>query len=353
MEQRDMFHQEIHDLQQQLQRLTMHNEQLSMDNNDLSQQIQNMHSEKEDIIIAHTLETENLRRKIIILTDEIRRPARPTPDYSEFDPASLREDWNRYIAVDDEDERLSDPMDHTAYQPQETTLVVGQPRKDAQSENIESAVAPTSALLLLLLYGAFVAATSSSSLKLPPVPDQCRAEAGKILQELDVMHDEPTTHAMQILNVAEPSYSAMPMVSSWMQPDGSKASSSRNFFPTASPVVAPSSLDLLTTQLMAPSREQEIDEVFGLTPAQYKSLTTLDFPPDEQEEDASRTPVPHSFFGIQKTLQQLRKDDEHVSAVYKRSLMWERVPPDVLREFRRMVRENPVEMDTKTDTHDN
>jgi cell division protein FtsB len=64
MEERDLFHQDIHDLQLQLQNLAMHNEQLTRQNHELSQEIQNMASEKEEIIIAHTRETENLWRDL-------------------------------------------------------------------------------------------------------------------------------------------------------------------------------------------------------------------------------------------------------------------------------------------------
>jgi len=216
-------------------------------------------------------------------------------------------------------------------------------------------------MLLLLLYGAFVAATSSSSLKLPEVPDHYRAEAGKILRDLDVLKEDPSTthqHGIPIIQGSS-TMSVIPTVSTWMQPD--KHSSSQSFFAAPADPNAPmTSLDALTSRLMVPSREAQIEAAFSLTPAQYNSITQPEWPPRmDEEDDGCATPMPSeankkaevTAQRIEETLRRLRqeRDDEHTPAVYKRSLMWDRVPSDVLREFRRIVREDDVKVKDETD----
>jgi len=144
---------------------------------------------------------------------------------------------------------------------------------------------------------------------------------------------------------------SIPTISTnWMQPDKPSSASSGHsafFSPPADPDVQMSSLDSLTSRLMTPSKEQEIQAAFSLTPAQYNSITNPHWPHSEyDEEDGSATPVPHDHNkhtsrNIEDAFKRFKpRDDEDTPMVYKRSLLWDRVPADVLREFKRMVRED-------------
>jgi alpha-acetolactate decarboxylase len=92
-----------------------------------------------------------------------------------------------------------------------------------------------------------------------------------------------------------------------------------------------------------PTEEQERAQVFALNADQYNSLTTF-------EDDGGFKPQQPS--NLQQALAAMRNHNaaqnrmrDATSDVYSRSLMWERVPQKVIRDFQRMVQEygvNPV-----------
>jgi hypothetical protein len=93
-----------------------------------------------------------------------------------------------------------------------------------------------------------------------------------------------------------------------------------------------STLDELHDTLVMPTEDQQRAQVFTLNPDQYNQLTTFDddFKPSQPSN-------------LQQALAAMRSNAaQHrmgASDVYSRSLMWDRVPEKVIRDFRRMVHE--------------
>jgi hypothetical protein len=364
-----MYQQQLEELQEKLNALAIDNEQLAMQNDRLIQKVQVVESEKEEIIMAHTEETSNLRRKINILR-AVQSPPQPQPQphitawQPGFDPHEMPPDdlWNTFTSIndiydEDDDEMMDVPMQQPEPRPQpvsghETTLVLGRPRKEVNSV-ADTLGITTGAVLLFLLYGAYLGSSTSSSNRLPPMPDQYRPEADKILKDVfgkDGVNSVLAQQQVRIFDVRNT------VPATWIQPvDMNNNYQNKLLDPMSSGflsgVPAPnptSSLDTLTTQLLTPSQEQEIEAAFSLTPAKYNHVTMQDVVSDSNDdEDSCPTPVPSYQQAYRETLKRAREDpeDESIPMVYKRSLMWEKVHPEVLKQFRALIREHPVKME--------
>ena len=99
----------------------------------------------------------------------------------------------------------------------------------------------------------------------------------------------------------------------------------------------PSALEHLHNNLAMPTKQQQNDQVFALNPEQYNALTTfeddVDFKPPQQPSNLQQALAAMRSSGAQ------RGHDGRTSDVYSRSLLWDRVPEKVVRDFKRMVRE--------------
>jgi hypothetical protein len=202
---------------------------------------------------------------------------------------------------------------------------------------------------MLLLYGAFVVTRSSGSPVIPSTTDEVRAASATILDNLlkDAGSNTAQKSDVQVsraISGLEPA----PSLASWVQPDDDKQQPLSGVF--SSPNGDPSTLDSLSAQLMTPSKEQEAEAAFGLTPAQYNSLTSTEYTRPvysvaSTDDDDGLTP-PSSASGGRKnladTLRIMREDARGSTAaeVYTRSLLWDRIPTEVLHEFKKMVEES-------------
>jgi hypothetical protein len=99
-----------------------------------------------------------------------------------------------------------------------------------------------------------------------------------------------------------------------------------------------SALESLTARLVTPSKRQEAEAAFSMTPAQYNSLTSSDFTRRDftaPSEDDGETPARKS---LSERLRSRASKAPANADVYTRSLLWDRIPSEVVQEFRRIVR---------------
>jgi hypothetical protein len=293
----------------------------------------------ENIVRDHTLETGELRKKNAILTEKINEMStNPMPTTStsaelndfanDMDGLTMGTDWDDYTFVNDY------CMDADAAQ-QQTTLVVAPRKKDLVSDD-DKPVA-SGLLLMLLLCGAFVASKSSGSSAptIPRMPDDVRAASVVVLDT--VFKDAGVQPApSNIVNAVEPA----PSGSAWSRANDVVA----NMAPQAS-----STLDSFSQALMQPTKEQEAEATFSLSTAQYMSLTSADFSRSTSDDEgiSPLTPGSSNSAGthrrnLAETLRAMREEAKGESAaeVYTRSLLWDRIPSDVVKEFKRMVEES-------------
>jgi hypothetical protein len=359
-----MLETDIKELRIQLENFRMEKEEYARQNMHLSRQVEDLTWDKENLVEQHTLETGELRKKITILKEMVDASPSLLPSHSnefneftnELDGLNMGPvtDWDNYntwvndVAMDSEQQQ----QPQTKLQVPETAVVLAQRRKEPFLTDENEKPVASGLLLMLLLYGAFVVTRSSGSPAIPRTSDEVRAASATILDNLlkDAGSNAPqksNIHVSRAVSGLEPA----PSLASWVQPNDNKQQSLSSVFPSSNG--NPSTLDSLSAQLMAPSKEQDAEAAFGLTPAQYNSLTSTEFTRrvysvSSTDDDAGLTP-PSSTSGGRKnladTLRTMREEARGSTAaeVYTRSLLWDRIPSEVVHEFKRMVEESSSE----------
>ncbi|KAJ4335368.1 hypothetical protein N0V87_006157 [Didymella glomerata] len=305
---------------------------------DMHHMINQLQFDKEELVRNHTLETGELRKKVAVLTERLESssgnmtvaPSTTFTDFaSEMDNLNMGgNEWDNYIFVNDfaSDEQT----------PQEQPMAIV-PRAKEEKEPVASGL-----LLMLLLCGAFVASKSGSGAAppMPRMPDEVRAASADVLDSIlkDAGVSSAFTEQGLIANAVtglEPTPSGMAWPKATMS--GSELAG-----------ISGSRLEQLHSQLAAPTKEQENEQLFSITPAQYNSMTSLDFtrPRYSIGSDDTSDPLspsqPSHRRNLAATLAAMREQNKGESAaeVYTRSLLWDKISPEVVHEFKRIVEES-------------
>ena len=314
------------------------------DRADFCRKIDQLELEKENIVRSHTLETGDLRKRIGILTDRLNESGTNTlshshsgefVDFGEMDSLTMTTEWDDYTFINDLN------VDGEIQPPQNQTTLVVTPRKKEPVADSDPPVA-SGLLLMLLLCGAFVASRSSGSTPPPAmkIPNEVREASTTILET--VLKDADVTSSQSTGNNAVVKLEAAPSGSAW-----SKATILANT--GFNSIASTSNLDGLANQFIAPTKDQEAEQAFSLSAQQYNSLTSTDFTRTvylSGDEDSPLTPQSSQSGGhrrnLAETLKAMRDEAKGQSAaeVYTRSLLWDRIPTEVVHEFKRMVEES-------------
>jgi hypothetical protein len=336
-------------------------EQTHHESNEMRNMIDQLQWDKEELVRAHTVETGDLRKKVNVLTERLESTStamsvQPSSTFTDFasDMDNLNmgaNDWDNYIFVNDFCMDESTPPVQQN-QPQEHSLVVAPRKKDAEDKPVASGL-----LLMLLLCGAFVASKSSGATapRLPRMPDDVRAASATVLDSIfkDAgVAPSPSQHHNLIANRIE-ALEPGPSGANW-----NKRTLSGAEFASLSHGAA-SHLDQLHAHLAAPSKDQENEQLFSITPSQYNSLTSAEFTrrgysvhSDDINDALSPGSQPsHHRRNLAETLAAMREESkgETAAEVYTRSLLWERIPSEVVHEFKRMVEESDRVASTSDD----
>lgn len=308
--------------------------------------IESMELERRELTMKHTEETSTLRKRIRALSDQLEHGDAPLmsaqPSSTGFDDFNAEmealnmgtNDWDAFLF---DDELHGDPLNtmnfeppkinHVEPSPLNTTTVLQKGEPVAQHLSTDSAPEQhvTSGLLFfLLLCGAFVASKPSTSQvpDLPDVPDDVRRAAPAVLNSLLAdAQIPPTSISSAQIGVVNPGPSHVP--------------------------TARNRLDRMHHRLTAPTRQQEYDAAWSLTPAEYAAYTHADFSLEDDDgaqrqvsrRNGNATPRPRRV--LADTLAKLDEDSRAgKAAVYTRSLLWEQIPADVVKQFREMVRDH-------------
>ena len=310
--------------------------------------IETLHDEKRDMMMKHSEETSSLRKKVQILTEQL--DAGPAPAMSaapsstgftdfnaEMEALNMgTHDWDNFIFVNDLHNESSDDFAFdskpeavrqapTLEKKSSSSTVMPSPQRRAADSTPDQPIA-SGLLFFLLLCGAFVASKPASSrpADLPQVPEDVRAAAPKVLNNL--LSDASASSTQQSSAATsreslEPGPSGLPH---------STRSRSR--------------LEHMHQRLTSPTKQQEIDSAFSLTSAQYASISNMGYTGYDDRPSSSHhggsSPRPRRNLADMLASMQ----DEHTrhskAEVYTRSLLWDRIPSDVVRQFREMVRDH-------------
>ena len=290
-------------------------------------------AEKEELVRCHTIETGELRKKNAFLTDQLQRlestamSAAPSStgfsaDFSDFDHLTMSSSpWESFSLTND----FSLETDR----PNQESFVVS-PKKERPSVKDDEGSATSGLLLMLLLCGAWVASQSATNpaVPMPRMPDDLRAASVTVLNHI---YKDAGVHLAD-------TPSGRPTVAVKRSP----AEKSRKTTLSASEIasLSHSPLTSLHHRLTTPSEEQQREQTFSLSAKQYNGLSSDDILENEIRH------VPAQRRNLGEALTALQRDNPGRAAeTYTRSLMLEKVPAEVVRDFARMVSEgaaNPM-----------
>ena len=304
------------------------------------QYIDGMHMEKDEMIRVHTLETAELRKKNNILketVEKLERQVKPAPlsnDFSEFENLTMDNgQWDDFgIPLEPESTQSSSAL---------VVSVNNEKAPEKMAATTTSSSSPSSndhpfswnAFYMCLLFGAFIASNSASpsARSIPQLSEEYRAESANVLKA--VLNSSPPELAQPSSSSNAPGVSSSATAS--VAPLPTTISGAEMAQMTAG---ASSNLDGLHSSLAMPTKEQEQEQVFSLNADQYNSLTTF----DDTNVDYKSQQHPSN---LQQALSNMRNNAAQkaptraVSDVHSRSLMWDRVPEKVIRDFQQMVQE--------------
>jgi hypothetical protein len=292
------------------------------------QYIENLQMEKEEMVRAHTLETRDLRKKVSVLTEHVQKmestamSAVPsstgfTADYSDIDSLTMDSAWEGISF-------LNDFPAEAEVKPEVSLVPTKKPETVLSDQDKPTA---QGLLMMILLIGAFVASKGSAP-SLPRVSEDVRAASATLLEDvfMDAGVPHVTTHTTSgVVEAVAP----LPSGDSWSGTTSGQLHSND--------IVGFSSSNLgdFADTLAQPTEEQKHEQLFSLTPAQYNGVTSQDFlqrPPVQSTSQGRRN--------LAETLAAMRSNSKQSAAeVYTRSLLWDQVPRDVVRNFAKMVSE--------------
>lgn len=279
--------------------------------------------DKEEMIRCHTLETGELRKKNAALTEQAQKlesismSAVPSStgystDFSEFDHLTMENSpWDNFTMVND----FSVEPDVK----QENPLAV-MPKKERTCSRDEDKTATSGLLLMLLLCGAWVASsnTATSPASIPRMPEDVRVASAAVL---DNIYKDAGLPPVQPLPHQSPR--AMRRVS--------QSTSIATLGATQYSSLSHSPISTFHHHLVTPSERQQNEQAYTLPSNQYGGMT------DELFHEPEPPPPPRRR-NLGEALAAMRQGKQGSAAeVYTRSLMWDEIPTNVVRDFARMV----------------
>lgn len=305
-------------------------EQMMLFHRQQQQCIDELVAEKEELVRRHTIETGELRKKNAYLADHAQKvdsiamSAVPSStgysaEYSDFENLTMEgSPWDNFSLVTDFNMEPEPRVDNSL-------VVIPKKEKGAETEK-DTTTAP-GLLLMLLLCGAWVVSNNSTSTKAGPIsrmPEDVRMASTAVLQTIYSDTGLQTQDAIPTGDIR----------GATVHPGSSKQASKHPGVASDTTHRSWSPLATLHRQLIAPTEQQQRDQIFSMTADQYNGLTT-----DDAMLGASPAASKHRR-NLGDALAALRLNKQGSAAeAYTRSLMWDEIPSNIVRDFARMVAE--------------
>ena len=309
-----------------------------------------LREEKRDLAMKHTEETSTLRRRIRILTEQIEQGPAPamsavpsSTGFTDFNAdmealnmgahewsdlmfnSELSHDATDDFTMDSKSDIFASAPEHRN-QVTSSTVVPTINHKPSAEYTADQPIA-SGLLFFLLLCGAFVASKPASSrpTDLPQMPADVQAAAPTVLSNL----------------LSESGSSSAPANSAHERRARSQFEPERFEASHAHPN-PPGKLEYMHRRLTAPTRQQERDSAFAVTPAQYASITDMDFSMYDSRPSSSHYPSgpsrPRRNLAEALASTSDAQNPSSKAEVYTRSLLWDQIHPDVVQQFKEAVR---------------
>jgi hypothetical protein len=314
----------INDLEEDLAEAKLTLDEWARKEQQYQQYIENIQLEKEEMLRAHTIESGDLRKKVTVLSEHIQRLESNTlshpvstsypSDLVDIDSLTMDSAWDNFSLINDFSPETEVKIEQQLIPTKKESTLLSEPEKPAAQ----------GLLLMLLLFGAFVASKGSSP-SIPQMSDDVRQASATLLD--DIFKDAGVSQASAVSDAIAPLPSGHS--TSW-----SAASNIPSISSTEMTGIT-SSLGDLVDSLSQPTQEQTNEQLFSLSAAQYNGRTSQEFnaPPQRSTSQGRRN--------LGETLKAMREGNKKESAaeVYTRSLLWDQVPSEVVRNFAKMVQE--------------
>lgn len=300
--------------------------------------------DRDEAIRTKTIETADLRRQNNVLKDCVRDLERQqhargfsadtsnqdtfNNDFSNFSNLDLEDNFDDEFSFINSDDLKMEGEDSPARQ-----LTPRPPPLNPETKSATKTGAGFSwnTFYMCLLFGAFIASNSKVdssttsapsnqvSSQLPSLSEDYRNEAGNVLKAV-LASDAESAHELI------PSRSAGTTLPTTIS--GTEFSRMSTH--------ASASLESLSSRLTTPSRQQEVAAVFSLTPNQYNEIANPTYLDDEPVE-VKPTRLQQMFATLQAERDNLDRMAGISGQARERSVLLDRVPEKVLKDFREMV----------------
>ena len=317
------FTEHISTLEDQIAKLEQDMDQLLREKQSYEAYIHEMERKHEEMIASHTIETGELRKKVNVLTNHVQTlesAAATASSFGDMDGMNMDGPW--------EDMQMFNnfPMESAAEVKQEMQIVPAKKPEVALTTDCEKPAQQGGLLFMLFLVGAFVL-SSRSTPSIPRVSEDVRAASATLLE--NVLKDAGIPQSASGVEAMAP----RPSGASWTQAGASS-------LPIAAPVmdnVVPSVLGDMVDSLTQPTEQQTNEQLFSLSAEQYNGLSSQDFPPSVPAEKLTS----QGRRNLAEALANMRNTNKQSAAeVYTRSLLWDQIPGDIVRDFAKMLAES-------------
>ncbi|KAK6376060.1 hypothetical protein LTS17_007311 [Exophiala oligosperma] len=332
-------------------------EQWARQRQQCEQYIQRLQYERDEAIRTKTLDTADLRRQNNILKDTVRELERQqhvktfsnsaadafTNDFTNFRSLDLEDTWeNEFSLINTEDLKMeeNEPLQRqaTPRPPTSTQPLEG----DSLDVKVDTGFS-WNTFYMCLLAGAFIVSQTGSQTTnaasaavitpiMPALADDYRAEAGNVLNA--VLASAPAG-----AHEALPSRPASTIEHS----DYQQAREAQSDMMSSTGHAAETSLDSLHATLTTPSRHQRTSAAFSLSASSYNHITNGGSVFDDDDSDDVEI-VEVKPTRLQQLFANMRAEQDGIdrmagmsSKASERSVLLDRVPEKVLRDFREMI----------------
>lgn len=282
--------------------------------------------ERDEMIRQHTIETGELRKQLTVLKDHAQQMDKQymsseetqrqgfVGSYNGHDDLAVSGPWNPNHFIHDfpvEPEQDIKP-----------NMALVQAKK-SEASSTDKASPPSSLLFMLFLVGAFVLSNRSSQ-PIPAVSEDVRAASASLLNTV-----------FQDAGVSSGSQDAHPVAP---RPSGATpwAAAVQSMVPGNSESNGQNSSELadLSESLTQPTQQQTNEQIFSLSAAQYNNINDQEF-----LHNTPSKPTSQGRRNLADALAAMRMSSKQTGAadVYTRTLLWDQIPRDVVRNFARMV----------------
>ncbi|KAG6025093.1 hypothetical protein E4U40_002873 [Claviceps sp. LM458 group G5] len=330
-------------LEQELASSKSQVEMLTQEKTNLMSCVDRVTMEKEDAIRASTIETAELRKKVAVLTNHVQRlENRGIRNNNASEVPNHHFSAGNYNGMNG----MPGSWDNSSYTndcPPSQQHQVGPQMSDMRPPKIEEPVHPSETekgstsqgglLFMLFLVGALVV-SSRTMPTIPRVSEDVRAASATLLAT--VFKDAGISCLPEGIRSMPP----QPSGSAWSQSAGAGAGAGTGADMNdvdMDNAAAPSMLDDLGHALTRPTQEQMRQHIFSMSATQYDGVGNQDFLSDGLDtSQQSRKNLADALAAMRAAS---KYDQESAADVYTRSLLWEQIPLEVVRNFARLVAE--------------